>query len=139
MDEVGAAILIGLMFLLALPACWWLRQVWRVQNAKKWPSTEGTIQSADIEVASTYLRGVLSLPVCAFSYRINGEYYSGRFSLVPNMGSGEALIQRSVGRKIRVRYNPRNPSVYFLPDEVMDGCEVRQKMKPHLFGIYPAD
>jgi hypothetical protein len=139
MDEVGAAILIGILFLFAVPACWWLWQIQRVHGAKKWPTTEGTIQSAEIEVASTYLRGVLSLPVCAFTYQINGESYSGRFSLVPNAESGETLIKKIVDRKIRVQYAPRQPSAYFLPYEVMDGCDVKQKMDPHLFRIYPTE
>ena len=139
MDDTGISILSGFLCLLALPAGWWLWQYLRIQKARGWPSTEATIQSADVEVASTYRHGVLRLPVCSFSYIVNGEYYSGRFTVLANLGESESLVERMIDRKFSVRYNPRRPSVYFIPDGRIDGREVKQKMDPHLFRIYPSD
>ncbi|HEV2325353.1 MAG TPA: hypothetical protein VGS10_15480 [Terracidiphilus sp.] len=139
MDATGVAILLITLFLLSLPAGWWLWQFRRVEHAKRWPSTEATIRSGDKEVASTPGRGVLRLPVFAFSYKVNEEYYSGYFTLMPNMEPGESLIKRMIDRKLRVQYDPRRPSVYFIPDSVIEGCDVRQKMDPHLVSVYPTD
>jgi hypothetical protein len=139
MDETGVGILASFLCLLALPVGWWLWQYMRIQKTRGWPNTEATIQSADVEVASTYRRGVLRLPVCSFSYRVNGEYYSGRFTVVTNLDENESLVKRMIDRKFVVQYDPRRPSVYFIPDRRIDGCEVKQQMDPRVIRIYPSD
>ena len=139
MDEVGVAILVGLFCLIALPSGWWLWQFRRVENAKKWPSTEATIQSGAIETSEYWERDLLRLPVFAFSYKVNEEFYSGRFVLIPNMEPGESLIKRMIDRKLSVQYDPRQPSMYFIPDTMIEGCEVKQKLDPHLIRVYPTD
>lgn len=139
MDSTGITILVGLVCLLALPAGWWLWQFRRVEDAKRWPSTEATIQSGEVQAASTYPPGILKLPVFAFSYKVNDEYYSGQFTLVPKMEPGESLIKRMIDRKLRIQYDPRQPCSYFIPDAMIEGCEVKQKMDPHLIRTYPTD
>lgn len=137
MDITGITILLGLVCLLALPVGWWLLQFRRVEDAKRWPSTEATIQSGDEEVASTPGRGLLMIPSFAFSYKVNEQYYSGNFTLVPNTEPSESLIKRMIDRKLRIQYDPRQPSSYFIPNAIIEGCEVKQKMDPHLIRIYP--
>jgi hypothetical protein len=139
MDEIGLAILLGIFCLVALPSGWWLWQFRCVENAKRWPSTEATIQSGEVEASEFWERDLLRLPVFTFSYRVNEELYSGRFVLVPNMEPGESLIKQMIDRKLRIQYNPREPSSYFIPDAMIEGCEVKQKMDPHLIRVYPTD
>ncbi len=139
MDSTGIIILIGLVCLLALLVGWWLWQFLRIEDAKRWPSTEATIQSGAEETVSTPGRGLLRVPVLAFSYKVSEEYYSGQFVLVPNSEPSESLIKRVIDRKLKIRYNPRQPSSYFIPDVMIEGCEVKQKMDPHLIRIYPTD
>ena len=139
MDSTGVTILVGLVCLLALPVGRLLWQFRRVEDAKWWPCTEATIESGDEEAASTSGRGLLVVPVFAFSYRVNEEYYAGHFTLVPNTEPGESLIKRLVDRKLRIQYDPQEPSSYFIPDSMIEGCEVKQKMDPHLIRIYPSD
>lgn len=127
------------MCLVVLPCGWWLWQFRRVQNARGWPSTEGTVEFGNVEVASTTLRGLVKVPVFAFSYKVNEVYYSGRFTLVPNTEPGESLIKRMIDRKLTIQYDPRQPSLYLIPDTLIEGCEVKQKMDPHLIRIYPAE
>lgn len=139
MDGVGAVILLAFVSALALVASWWLWQLRRFEGAKKWPGTEGTIESGDMEDASTTGRGLFKVPVFAFSYKVNEEFYSGYFTLLPGVEPGESLVKRLVDRKLRVQYNPRRPSMYFIPDSMIEGCEVKQKLDPHLFSVFPTE
>jgi len=44
-----------------------------------------------------------------------------------------------IGRKLAVGYDPGHPDRWLIPDEIIDGCKVEQKMGPHLVGDYPKD
>jgi hypothetical protein len=112
------------------------------QVATGWPTTEATVGSGTLE--STREDRKIVLPTFAFSYQISGEYYSGRFCLIPNSlfpGSAfiESLVKGMIGRKLLLRYDPQHPQVWFIPDEHIDGCKVGQKIGSHVLSLYPKD
>jgi hypothetical protein len=53
----------------------------RVKDAADWPETEATIRSAEMETVDRVGHLGELLPFLAFSYVVDGEYYSGRFGL----------------------------------------------------------
>jgi len=44
-----------------------------------------------------------------------------------------------IGRKLIVCYDLAHPDRWLIPDEVIDGYKIEQKMGPHLVGYYPND
>jgi hypothetical protein len=65
------------------------------------------------------------VPFFAFSYVVENEYYSGRFGLRLDEDRGSSLLREWVNTKIIVRYNPKRPSIFSLPDELpVDGYRV---------------
>src|SRR5947207_4975457 len=83
MGATGIGILAMLFSVPAVLLVWWRWQVGTVRKAKRWPKTEATIQNVigAIEVVAQTKFNTLRLPVFAFSYQVQGEYYSGRFAL----------------------------------------------------------
>ena len=121
----------SLLVLVILGACiaagliaWIVRNAIHESQARNWLSTEATIQSAGIETIGTG-RYSEELPCFAFSYVVGGEYYSGRFALSAKDDHADALIKEMVDRKLIVLYNPKRPSSYFIPNDEMEGYEVR--------------
>ncbi len=115
-----------LLVLLAVLAFLIGRVVWRkkrAETAKAWPTTEATVQSGEEVIASTR-GGDLTIFCFTFSYVVNGEYYSGRFELLPDSGSSEAVISRMKDRKFQVHYDPAKPETYHFSDEQMEGCDI---------------
>lgn len=127
-----AAVIVGVIAV-------WIRQTQRLYSAKRWPETQGTIESGIFETVER-VRGVaIVLPVFAFSYVVKGEYYSGRFSLLPYSNDvGEAIVKIIVGRKVSVRYDPLHPEQWFVAEPFMEGYKVEQKIGPHLQHFYPS-
>jgi hypothetical protein len=140
MDETGFEILLGALGIVAaiiIAMVWWWRQSQQsVEIAKTWPETEATIESGRLEPVK---QSRARLPTFAFSYHVGGAYYSGRFGLIPGDTSSEALIQRLVGRKLQIRFNPGQPEVWFLAEERIEGCKVEQELGPHLINLSPRD
>ena len=135
MDWIGIGILAaslgGIAAIMAL--YWWLGQR-EIDKARQWPQTEATVEFAAIE---PYTRKS-KLPTFGFSYRIAGDYYSGRFSLLPDKsGPCESLLPRVVGRKLQIHYDPARPETWFIPDERIEECKVGQKIGPHFAPLYP--
>jgi hypothetical protein len=129
--------------LLALVGALIVQFIWRRDRAaktKQWPTGEATIESGAVEVVASTRYGKVELPVFAFSYRVGAGYYSGHFALLPYItGPGESLIGRMVGRKVQVRYDPGNAAVWFIPDELIEGCKVEQKISRNLVNYPPID
>ena len=94
-------------------------------ESKTWPSTEGTIRSAGMENVGNG-RYALNLPCFAFSYVVNGEYYSGRFSLSGCDDRSAALIRELIDRKLTVLYDPHKPSTCRISEVRIEGCAVGQ-------------
>ena len=141
MDRTGVQILAVLLTIIGACAAYWMWQLRRVKSANAWPRTEATIEAAAPEVVGSNFQGItVKLFAFAFSYKVDGEYYSGRFALMPYIDDpGKSLCERMLGRKLEVGYDPKRPEVCFVPDELIEGCKVQQKIGPHVFGLYPKD
>jgi hypothetical protein len=140
---VGSAVLIAV-------AAWVVsgyRQRKLVQDAREWIATEATINSGTLESMQESSKAIL--PTFAFSYQVSGEHYSGKFSLMPKRAlfSSEArrafiesMIEGMIGRKLPLRYNPRQPEAWFIPEERIDGCKVEQRIGSYMIHrYYPRD
>lgn len=114
------------------------RQRQLLEQAEQWLPVEARIESGALE--GTHESGKILLPTFAFSYQVSGEYYSGRFSLMPKAFPTteilESIIDRLSGRKLLVRYQPAHPGVWFIPDEFIDGLKVEQKIGSHVIHDY---
>jgi hypothetical protein len=114
------------------------RQRQLLEQAEQWLPVEARIESGALE--GTHESGKILLPTFAFSYQVSGEYYSGRFSLMPKAFPTteilESIIDQMSGRKLLVRYQPAHPEVWFIPDEFIDGLKVEQKIGSHVIHDY---
>jgi hypothetical protein len=111
-----------------------------VQQAQSWPSTEATIQSGAVErLPHPRSRDNLGLPCFAFSYAVNGKYYSGRFALLEHGDRAADLVKAMVDRKLTIHYDPQHPETYLIPDVTIEGCQVEQKLSEAPFGTSPED
>jgi hypothetical protein len=139
MDETGTQIILGILSLGVAAAIaigwWWRKQQSRIESAKQWPVTEATIESGKLERAT---EGRIVLPTFAFSYHVNGEYYAGRFSLIPQGAPSEDIIQRLVGRKLQIHYKASTPDSWFIAQAQIEGCDVEQPIGPHAIALYPS-
>jgi len=137
-DETGELIALGVLAVVAVVVAiatdWWRRQRKRVEETEAWPQAEATIESGRLEATA---QGRVNVPTFAFSYQTAGKYYSGRFGLMPHTTDSDSIIDRMIGRKLQVRYDPSRPEVWFIPDKVIEGCKVEQRMGPHVTGFYP--
>lgn len=106
--------MVGILgLLLAIPGVcvgWWVWRLRGVKAAKTWPRTEATIESAAPEVVESNFQG-MPVKLFAFSYKVNGEYYSGRFALMPYISDppGENLCPRMRGRNWKSATIPSDP------------------------------
>jgi hypothetical protein len=118
-----------------------------VREAAEWPTTEARVETGELE--SVHESGKAVLPTFAFSYQAGGESYSGKFALLPKRAFFptearhvfiESLIAGMIGRKMMIRCNPRQPEMWFIPDEMIDGCKVEQRIGFHMIRDYsPSD
>jgi len=118
-----------------------------VREAAEWPTTEARVETGKLEGVRE--SGKIVLPTFAFSYRAGEDCYSGKFALLPKRAffptEGrhafiESLIAGMIARKIPIRYNPRQPEMWFIPDEMIDGCKVEQRIGFHMIRDYsPSD
>lgn len=123
------------------------RTIWRWRKSKeaaKWPSVEGTIESGRREqVAGGGGKPKVILPVFAFSYQVAGEYYSGRFALLPYITDpfvGDSLfVEHMIGRKLHVNHDPLKPEVWFIADKLIEGCKVEQTISADWIYCPPPD
>lgn len=144
---LGVIVVVGSALFIAVAAgvVSWRGQRKLVQEAREWPATEARIESGALE--RTHESGRVILPTFGFSYQVSGEYYSGKFSLLPKRAfsseAREALVgsmESMIGRKLLLRYNPRHPDAWFIPEERIDGCKVEQRIGSHMFNSYrPSD
>jgi hypothetical protein len=114
------------------------------KRAKQLPSVEGTIESGKMEqVAGGGRSPKVILPVFAFSYQVAGEYYSGHFALLPYITdpffADSLFVEHMVGRKVQVNHDPLKPEVWFIPDKLIEGCKVEQKLGGDWIGYPPPD
>ena len=142
MDSSNIKLIIQLVVMTALLASW----LWRRHAAKQtsaWPTAEATIETGQFEtVAQPVTPGPYSprrtLPVFGFSFTVGGKFYGGWFALCPYITDpGEPIVTRMVGRKVQVKYDPDNPEEWFIPEKLIEGCKVEQKMGTDFFNFDP--
>jgi hypothetical protein len=140
MSRKGEAIeFVGAVALLLALAGYFL-QVMLLKRTKFWPKIWATIHSANIEVMELDSKTDIMLPCFTFSYVVADKEYSGRFSLFTNgEEEGQSVAEKMIERKFELRYNPKRPSTWYIPDKKIDGYEVEQKMCPHVENLCPKD
>jgi hypothetical protein len=71
--------------------------------------------------------GPLKAPVLYFSYRVGGEYFSGRVALMEFFDdSGAEIIRRMTLQKLQIHYDPRDSTRWFIDDKIA-GYRIRQE------------
>ena len=121
---------------------WSMRYVIRMhklRESKHWPSTEATIQTAEIETVTTSRSGATRLPCFAFTYQVGQEVYSGRFSLEAWGEEAERLIVTLINKKLTVQFHPGKSQVWHIPLEMYAGCFLHQKLEFSIGKLYPDD
>jgi len=97
----------------------------RTKDAADWPETQATIQSAKMALVERVGHLRKEVPFFAFSYVVDDEYYSGQFGLRVDEERAAALMRDWVDTKVGVRYDPAQPSIFCIPDEMsVDGARV---------------
>lgn len=117
----------------------WIWQRSRLRKTATWPIAEATIESGTITVIT---RGEITaeLPVFEISYRVGEAYFGGRFALRPYITDpGSSIVNRMIGRKFTLRYDPHHPHVWFIPDRLIEGCRIEQKLSPYFVNLRPKD
>jgi hypothetical protein len=114
----------------------WYRQRKLVRQAGQWLPVEAKIESGALEGMRE--SGKVVLPTFAFSCQVSEQYHSGRFSLRANLSKAlaESMIDQMIGRKLLVRCDPDHPEMWFIPDELIDGYEVEQKIGSQIIHDY---
>ncbi|MGH9560812.1 MAG: hypothetical protein ACRD3S_05090 [Terracidiphilus sp.] len=109
-----------------------------IADTADWLDTEATIQDAVAERLDRYI----SYPSFAFSYSVQGEYFSGMFFLKADEKQADELIKTLLQRKFPVQYDPDNPSAWYIENANMEGYEILQKLSadyPPDIGPYRSD
>jgi hypothetical protein len=99
---------------------WIDRRPVRPEKAANWPVTEATIQSVG-KVHVDAGRQSYSIDVGDFSYIVNDDYYSGRLTISRSFSTHDAQPRDLVNQKIQVRYNPRKPEQFSVPQTELGG------------------
>jgi hypothetical protein len=135
----GDAIITSLIFIALAGFILWLAWQCRLaRRARSWPVTEAMIQSGAREVVTSEHGIDIILPVFAFTYKVAGEVYSGRFSLYPYITDPPAdITSRLTDTKLSLHFNPRKPAQWFISTDLIAGCKVKQELGPHVMHLYP--
>lgn len=109
-------IVLGAVYVLVRLVIAIVRRPVSAKKAAKWPVTEATIRSVKKVLVRT---GKFADSVIAgdFTYIVNDEYYSGRLTISRSFSTHEATPGCLVDQKVQVRYNPRKPEQYSLPQQ----------------------
>ena len=116
-----------------------VRKSRQLKAAKHWPLAEATIQSGAMEVVFHSRYGSRTLPCFAFTFEVDGEYHSGRFSLEADGERGEELTRNLVNRKLTVSYDPYEPDNWFIPMTDFAGFPLHQRLEWGLTKLCPDD
>jgi hypothetical protein len=140
MDNALLGVILAVFGAVSVAVVAWLVSQYRHRRlaleAAQWIPVEATIESGALE--GTNESGKVVLPTFAFSYKASDRYYSGRFCLRANLSRAlaESMIGKMIGRKVLVRYDPERPGVWFIPDKLIDGYAVEQKLGAHVIHDY---
>jgi len=98
-----------------------LRFTFKKRASEKWPTIEAVIEAGEVG-----LRGLLCRVHFTYSYQVYGQRRTGRFSLLTNSKSAEALKQTLIGKKTSVKYDTRDPDISLLSERQFMGRRVMQ-------------
>ena len=87
------------------------------KGASDWPLIEATIQS--VNQRSAYNPAMAD--VADFSYTVNDDYFSGKAQISRSFSTHGASSGDLVDQKIQIRYNPRKPQKYSVPQAEVGG------------------
>jgi hypothetical protein len=99
---------------------YFVRRPVRPEEAANWPVAEGTIQSVTNVTFKTAERSDLAY-VGDFSYSVNDDYYSGRVAISRSFSAHDHSADDLINQKIQVRYNPRKPEKFSVPQAELGG------------------
>jgi hypothetical protein len=108
------------------------------EKAASWPVTEGTIQSVGKVIVSGE-RNSPPIDVGDFSYTVNDEYYSGRVTISRSFSTHDHSPKDLINQKIQVRYNPRKPEKFSVPQAELGGFLLDPYDAPFASDIGPID
>jgi hypothetical protein len=106
----------------------------KLVHTKMWAHANGTIRAADMEyvvkegIAWFLPPKTYYLPCFNFSYVATGRIHSGRFVLFADTEKGESLMCQLVGHVIEIRYDPKDPSTWYIPAKRIRDCKVVQEI-----------
>lgn len=126
------------LYVLAILVIFLVRRPVSPEKAASWPVTEGTIQSVG-KVHVDAGRNSYSIDVGDFSYIVNDDYYSGRLTITRSFSTHDAQPRDLVNQKIQVRYNPRKPEKYSVPQAELGGFLLDQYDEPFGEDVDPID
>ena len=112
----------------------WIKSGQIQANSSAWPEIEATIQTVSLE--PTNGRSHDLVPCAAFSYQVNGEYYSGRFALAVSGEEAEDVAKQIKDSKVSILYNPISPSEFLIPLEQLHGYDLKQPSN-NIQGTFP--
>jgi len=99
-----------------------LRFIFKKRASENWPAIDAVIDAGEVG-----LRGLLCRVHFTYSYEVNGQRRTGRFSLLTDGNkSAEALRQTLVGKKTSVKYDTRDPDISLLSEQSLMGRRVMQ-------------
>jgi hypothetical protein len=87
------------------------------KGVSDWPLIEATIQSVNQRSANNPAMA----DVADFSYTVNDDYFSGKVQISRSFSTHGASPGDLVDQKIQVRYNPRKPQRYSVPQAEVAG------------------
>ena len=118
MSSVAGLVLVGVLLLVSVMV-FIARGPVSAKRAVNWPVAEATIQLVRI----AYFGKNTGNPIYVgdFSYTVGDEYYSGTLAISNSFSTGNATTGDLVGQKIQVRYNPRKPEQFSVPQQEAGG------------------
>jgi len=99
-----------------------------VKKTKSWPVAEATVLSGSVEAVRHLRFGEIYLPVFDLTYVVRQKSYSDRFALSMCSEPVDALMNKMVGRRMSVQYDPENPGTCYIPADKVEGCRIEQNI-----------
>ena len=107
-----------------------LRLRFRRDQSLKWPETIGTVQPFQVKKGYGFWAPNCYRSILGYAYKANESRYASFFVLqAPDKEAAELLQKKAEGAKVTVRYNPANPDVSLVRDELLFGLKIDQN--PH--------
>jgi hypothetical protein len=109
----------------------WLLSLWRWlqrEQAKSWPATSASIDSASIAEPKRFLgltlqqnRSRTYVAVLAYSYNLSGSVFSGQYKRTfASEAEAQDFLRDLQGQPVTVQYNPNKPARSFLLESTVE-------------------